>query len=158
MANDQNQCNFTGRAGSDADLRFTPQGTAVATVNIAVGKSFKDKDGNKQERTEWIPLVAWRQLAEIFGRYVTKGKHIRVTGEMQTRSYDNKDGFKVYKTEIVVSEMQMLGSREDNQAQRPAPAQEKQATGGGGYTQQEPVFNPDDSIPFIFKPEFRDLK
>ncbi|OEU65360.1 MAG: hypothetical protein BA863_01795 [Desulfovibrio sp. S3730MH75] len=138
MANDQNQCNFTGHAGSDSELRYTPGGDAVANVNIAVSKTFKGKDGSKQERTEWVALVAWRQLAEIFGKYVTKGKMIRVTGEMQTRSWEGKDGVERYKAEIIVSDMQLLGSKSDNQGQRQPETQQQQPQQqqGGGYNQQ----------------------
>ncbi len=148
------------------DARFTPSGMAVTTFSIACNERYKDRDGNKQERVEYINIVAWRQLAEICSNFLRKGKQVYIEGRMQTRSYDDRDGNKRYITEIIADQMEMLGGRENNnentqQQQRPAQQQQERqqpAQGGGGYTQQEPVFDPDEEIPFICKPEFRELK
>jgi single-strand DNA-binding protein len=148
MANDLNQCNFIGRAGSDCEIRYTPGGDAVASVNIAVGKSFKGKDGNKQERTEWVSLVAWRQLAEIMAKCVTKGKQIFITGELQTRTWD-KDGVKQYKTEVVVSNMQLLGGGTDAPASGASrPEQRQPEAQSQSHDSEYPPFDPEGGIPF----------
>uniref|UniRef100_A0A6H1ZZN3 Putative single-stranded DNA-binding protein n=1 Tax=viral metagenome TaxID=1070528 RepID=A0A6H1ZZN3_9ZZZZ len=111
---DLNLCQFIGRLGRSPEISYLPNGTAVAKFSIACGKKWKDSDGQAQEKTEWINLVAWRQLAEIIGKYLQKGSQVYVAGEMQTRSWE-KDGIKKYMTEIVVKDMQMLGSKGDRQ-------------------------------------------
>lgn len=110
MANDLNLCQFIGRLGRDPDMRFTPDGKAVANFSIACGQSWKSKDGEKQEKTEWVRCVAFGKLAEIIGEYLKKGSQVYVSGRMQTREYE-KDGTKRYTTEVVLDTMQMLGSR-----------------------------------------------
>lgn len=107
MANDLNQCNFIGRLGKDVEIRYLPNGNAVANFSIAVNKSWK-KDGVKQEKTSWIKLVAFGKLAEICGQYVKKGQQIFVSGELTENEWE-KEGVKRYTTEIVVKEMNMLG-------------------------------------------------
>ena len=135
-----NQCNFIGRTGKDTELRYTPGGDAVANVSIAVSEKYKDRDGNKQEKTEWINVVAWRKLAEIMGKYVTKGQLIFISGKIQTRSYDDRDGNKRYVTEIVASEMQMLSGSSDNSQRHQNPQQNQ-----GGAQQQ---YYDDSDVPF----------
>ncbi|MCW8893378.1 MAG: single-stranded DNA-binding protein, partial [Deltaproteobacteria bacterium] len=108
-----NKVILVGNLGKDPELRYTPSGTAVATFSIATTERYKDREGNRQEKTEWHNIVAWRQLAEICGKYLHKGKQVYIEGKIQTRSYDDRDGNKRYITEIVVDQMQMLGSRDD---------------------------------------------
>jgi len=142
-----NQCNFIGRTGKDIELKYTPSGDAVATVSLACSESWKDKSGQKQEKTEWINLVVWRKLAEIMAQYVKKGDLIFVSGKMTTRKWQDKDGNDKYSTEIVVSDMKMLGSKSDGERSaapaRTAPASSAPA---GGY--EEPPFDADQEIPF----------
>ncbi|HAD03690.1 MAG TPA: single-stranded DNA-binding protein, partial [Desulfuromonas sp.] len=129
----------------------------------ATTERFKGKDGQMQEKTEWHNVVAWRQLAEICGKYLHKGKQIYIEGRIQTRSYDDRDGNKKYITEIVADQMQMLGRAGDEgggsgrasggQRSGAAPsAQVAAAATGGGMPEYEnfsdPPFNPDDDIPF----------
>ena len=106
MANDLNQCNFIGRVGKDPEVRYAASGTAVGNFSIAVGYKYKDT-----ESTEWIRIVVFGKLAEIVGEYVTKGKQLFVSGRMQTRSWEDKDGAKRYTTEIVANDVQFLGSK-----------------------------------------------
>jgi len=159
-----NKVILVGNLGKDPELRYTPSGAAVATFSMATTERYKDKDGNRQDKTEWHNIVAWRQLAEICGKYLHKGKQIYIEGKIQTRSYDDRDGNKRYITEIVADQMQMLGSRDDqgggqsgggygggqgsSQGGQPGSAGGKSQGGsqGGGF--EEPVFNPDDEIPF----------
>lgn len=158
-----NKVILVGNLGKDPELRYTPSGTAVATFSLATTERFKDRDGNRQEKTEWHNIVAWRQLAEICGKYLHKGKQVYIEGKIQTRSYDDRDGNKRYTTEIVVDQMQMLGSKDDGPQQGSGGggySKGSQQGGGSGYakedrsagsqssTYEEPVFNPDDEIPF----------
>ncbi len=106
-----NKVILVGNLGKDPELRYTPSGAAVATFSLATTNPFKDREGNKQ--TEWHNIVAWRQLAEICGKFLHKGKQVYIEGRIQTRSYDDRDGNKRYITEIVADQMQMLGSRDD---------------------------------------------
>ena len=114
-----NQCNFIGRASRDPETRFTGNGQAVTNLTIACGEKFKNKNGEYEERTEWVPLVFWGKLAEIVAEYVTKGKEIYVSGRMQTRKWQDTDGNDKYTTEIVGERMQMLGGKGEK---RDAPA------------------------------------
>lgn len=168
-----NKVILVGNLGKDPELRYTPSGAAVATFSLATTERFKDRDGNRQEKTEWHNIVAWRQLAEICGKFLHKGKQVYIEGKIQTRSYDDRDGNKRYITEIVADQMQMLGSRDEQQnsggnyggGQQSGGYGGGQPQGGGqGYEQggqrgqsggqqsgggySEPVFNPDDEIPF----------
>jgi single-strand DNA-binding protein len=115
-----NQCNFIGRTGKDPVIRHTPSGDAVASFSIALDESYK-KDGVKVEKVEWINVVAFKSLAVIIEKYVTKGQLLFISGKIQTRKYADKDGQEKYVTEIVAHEMKMLGSKEKS-AQSTEPA------------------------------------
>ena len=158
-----NKVILVGRLGKDPELRYTPSGTAVATFSMATTENFKDRDGNRQEKTEWHNIVAWRQLAEICGKFLHKGKQVYIEGKIQTRSYDDRDGNKRYITEIVADQMQMLGSRDEAQggsyggnddgggSSSSSPSRGGQQKSGGRSQRDdfdEPVFNSDDEIPF----------
>ena len=104
-----NKAILVGRLGKDPEIKYTPSGTAIANFTIATSENYKDKDGQKQERTEWHRIVAFGKLAEICGEYLAKGKQVYIEGRIQTRSWDDKDGNKKYMTEIVANIMQMLG-------------------------------------------------
>lgn len=143
MANDLNFCSFIGRVGQDPEMKYMPDGIALANFSIACSESWKGKDGQKQEKTTWIRCVTWRKLAEIIGVYVTKGSQIYISGKYTSRSYD-KDGQKHYVSEFVVDRMQMLGGK-SQQAQtapqtQPATQQEQQETGGGYDATQDIPF------------------
>jgi len=109
-----NRATIVGNLGSDPDVRTTDSGTAVANFSIATTDSWTDKNGERQERTEWHRIVAWARLAEICGQYLRKGKQVYIEGRLQTREWE-KDGVKRYTTEIVAREMQMLATRADAQ-------------------------------------------
>jgi single-strand DNA-binding protein len=153
-----NKVILVGNLGKDPELRYTPSGTAVATFSLATTERYKDREGQKQEKTEWHNIVAWRQLAEICGKFLHKGKQVYIEGKIQTRSYDDRDGNKRYITEIVVDQMQMLGSKDDGQQgggyggqQDSGSSRGGQQKSGGGASKddfEEPAFNPDDEIPF----------
>jgi single-strand DNA-binding protein len=106
-----NKVTLIGNLGKDPELRYTSSGVAVATFSMATSESWKDPDGNAQERTQWHNIVAWRKLAEIVGEYLKKGSKIYLQGRLQYRNYDDKNGVKRYVTEIVMDELVMLDSR-----------------------------------------------
>ena len=109
-----NQINIIGNLGKDPELRYTPSGDAVCNFSVAVTEKYKNKQGEPQEETEWFNVVVWRNLAEICGKYLTKGKPVYIGGKIKTRSYDDRDGNKRYMTELVASNMEMLGSKGDS--------------------------------------------
>ena len=109
MAKSLNKVQLIGNLGKDPELRYTASGVAVANFTIATNESWKDQEGNLQERTEWHNIVAWRKLAEICGEWLKKGKKVYIEGRIQTRSYDDKNtGAKRYITEIIADNMIML--------------------------------------------------
>ena len=109
-----------GHLGNDPEVRTTTSGQTVANFTLATNENFKDSSGNLQERTEWHRIIAWGKLAEICGQYLKKGRQVYVEGRLQTRSWDDpKSGDKKYATEIICSDMQMLGGqREQNDGTR----------------------------------------
>ena len=109
MANDLNQCNFIGRAGKDPEIRYAPSGTAVCNFSIAVGYKYKD-----EESVEWIRIVTFGKLAELIAKYVFKGSRVFVSGRMQAKSWEDKDGTKRYTTEIIANTVQFLSSKGDS--------------------------------------------
>ena len=145
-----NKAILVGNLGKDPELRYTPSGTAVCTFSLATTDRFKNKQGEQQERTEWHNIVVWAGLAEICGKYLTKGKQVYIEGRIQNRSYDDRDGNKRYITEIVASEMQMLDSKGGGSAAFDAPASAPQRA--PSQPQTAPASMPDndfdDDIPF----------
>ncbi|MDP2762203.1 MAG: single-stranded DNA-binding protein [Sideroxyarcus sp.] len=121
-----NKVQLIGRLGKEPDLRYMPNSDAVANVSLATTESWKDKEGQKQEKTEWHNLVFFRGLAEVVGEYLKKGSLIYVEGKLTTEKYE-KNGEDRYVTKIVVSEMKMLGGNnkadhEDHPGAQPASA------------------------------------
>jgi single-strand DNA-binding protein len=118
-----NKVILIGNLGKDPETRFMPNGDAVCNFSIATTDSWKDKEGNKQERTEWHNIVIYRKLAEIAGQYLKKGSQVYLEGRLQTRKWQTKEGQDRYTTEIIADQMQMLGGRNDKEQQEPKPAQ-----------------------------------
>ena len=108
-----NKAILIGRLGVDPEVRYTSDGTAVASFRIATSERWTNKKGEKEERTEWHRIVAWRRLGEICGEYLSKGRQVYIEGRIQTRSWEDRDGNKRWTTEIIASNMQMLGSPAD---------------------------------------------
>jgi single-strand DNA-binding protein len=104
-----NKVILVGNLGRDAELRYTPGGAAVATINMATTEVWNDKGGQRQEKTEWHRVVLWGKSAESLAEYLTKGKQIYVEGRLQTRQWDDKDGNKRYTTEIRGDRIVLLG-------------------------------------------------
>ena len=127
MAGSVNKVILVGRLGKDPELKYTPSGAPVAKFSLATDESFKDKTGEKQNRTEWHNIVAWNKLAEICGEYLTKGKLVYIEGSIRSRQWQDQSGNKRTSYEIIANQMQMLGSRADSERpsgggmDRPAP-------------------------------------
>jgi single-strand DNA-binding protein len=111
-----NKAMLIGRLGKDPEVRYTPDGTMVTNFNLATDEQWKDKSGEKVQKTEWHRIVTFGKLAEICGNYLVKGKLIFVEGRIQTRSWEDKDGVKRFTTEIIASNMQMLDSKAQSKA------------------------------------------
>jgi len=135
-----NKVILVGRLGRDPEVRYTPSGVTMATFSIATSDEWKDKEtGQKQERTEWHRIVAWRRLGEICGEYLRKGKQVYVEGKLQTRAWDDRDGNKRYTTEIIAQNLQMLDSGNRDMRSQPDDP---------GFPIEEPVTVSEDDIPF----------
>ncbi len=106
-----NKAILIGNLGKNPDMRYTPEGTAITNITLATTENWKDKNGEKQEKTEWHHVVFFGKLAEIAGEYLTKGSQIYVEGRIRTRKWQDKEGQDRYTTEIVAGIMQMLGGR-----------------------------------------------
>jgi len=104
-----NKVILIGRAGKDAELRYTQGGTAVASFSLATTKKYRSKSGELEEKTAWHNIVCWGKTAETAAEFVSKGKQVAITGEIEYSKYDDKDGQTQYKTEIVVEELELLG-------------------------------------------------
>lgn len=158
-----NKATLIGNLGQDPELKYMPSGDAVCNFTIATKESWKDRDGNQQEKTEWHNIVAFKRLAEICGEYLRKGKQVYIEGRLRTSSWEDQNGVKKYKTEIIANDMQMLGRRDDDmggggggydQQSRQEPQQSSQQSGqqsepqGRQQNSQPPSGNNDDDLPF----------
>jgi len=135
-----NKALLIGRLGADPEVRYTPDGMMVTNFRLATDLQWKDKNGEKLQKTEWHRIVAYGKLAEICSNYLSKGKLIFIEGRIQTRSWEDKDGVKRSTTEIIAANMQMLDSK--GQARSQEAAVNDQAAVYSGLDQ-----NPDD-VPF----------
>jgi single-strand DNA-binding protein len=158
MAKSVNKVILIGNLGKDPELRYTPSGTAVASFSLATNERYKDKEGNWQDRTEWHKIVAWQRLAEIAGEYLKKGRTCYIEGRLQTRSWDDKEsGQKKYSTEIVASDLVLLGGQGQGQGQggrdhdeEAAPARSRSASASQAPAHDDAGSQgiTDDDIPF----------
>lgn len=142
-----NQCNFIGNVGK-IETRYMANGEAVTNLSLACNETWKNKEGEKQEKCEWVNCVLYRKLAEIAGEYVKVGSQLFVSGKMATRKWQTKEGQDRYTTEIIANEMTMLGGKgeghqsEERPARKDAPAEKPASTANGNFD------NFDDDIPF----------
>jgi single-strand DNA-binding protein len=152
-----NKVILIGNLGRDPETRYTTGGDAVTNLRIATTETWKDKAGEKQEKTEWHTVVLFGRQAEIAGEYLKKGRSVYIEGRLQTRKYTDKEGVEKYSTEIVGDRMQLLGSREGGgggggdvefsgggSGSRPAGGAGK----AGGAAKKAPSDDLDDDIPF----------
>ena len=155
-----NKVILLGNLGRAPETRYTTGGDAVANLSIATSEQWKDKNGEKQERTEWHRVVLFGRQAEIAGEYLKKGRSVYIEGRLQTRKYTDKDGVEKYSTEIVGDRMQLIGGPRDssggdvefNAGGAPPARREPATTGTGGGTRgggaKKNVDDLDDDIPF----------
>ncbi|MCG7871051.1 MAG: single-stranded DNA-binding protein [Candidatus Thiodiazotropha lotti] len=134
-----NKVTLIGHLGKDPEVRYSANGNAVATVSLATSESWKDQNGQPQERTEWHRLVFFRRLAEIVGEYLQKGSAIYVEGKIQTRKWQDQSGTDRWTTEIIAGQMQMLDSRGESQSPRSNNTPPEEPEG---------IPEPEDDIPF----------
>lgn len=139
-----NKVILIGNLGKDPEVRYTQGGQCVANFTLATTDSWKDKSGQKQERTEWHRIVAWGRLGELAKEYLKKGRPVYVEGRLQTRQWQDKEGGTRYTTEIVVSVLQFLGQRGEatSGGDFAPPPPEHEASGGEAFT------SVDDDVPF----------
>lgn len=107
-----NKVMVIGNLGGDPEMRYTANGNAVTTFNVAANDNFTDRNGERQERTEWFSVVTWNRLAETCAQYLTKGRSVYVEGRLQTRSWDGQDGQKHWRTEVIAETVRFLGGRD----------------------------------------------
>jgi single-strand DNA-binding protein len=153
MSKDINQCNFIGRLTREVEVKHLPNGSVVCNFSIACSDDYKNKQsGEMVSKTNWIPIVAFNRLGEICGEYLKKGSQIYISGKFTTRKWQDQEGKDRYATEIVASEMQMLGGRSQESNNHnpdiPAPADRSDP---GHNPSAPPATAPDDfpgDIPF----------
>ena len=156
-----NKVILVGRLGRDPEVRYLPNGEAVANFGVATSEQWKDRNGERQERTEWHNVTLYRRLAEIAGQYLKKGSQVYIEGRIQSRKYTGKDGVERTAYEIIASEMKMMGSGQSTGSSeindtkpappaKPAANQYAQAKGTGRAPSNQTLTadDLDDDIPF----------
>jgi len=152
MAGGVNKVILIGNLGADPDMRYTPSGQGVCELRIATSESWNDKNGQRQERTEWHRVVVWGKRAEVCSKYLSKGRQVYIEGRIQTRSYDDKEGQKRYITEVIAQEVVFIGGGgkggEGRRDDGPPPPNDADFAGFGGGGGGGGGGGPDDDIPF----------
>ena len=140
-----NKVIIIGNLGKDPEVRYLPSGSAICNITVATSRQWKDKtSGERQEETEWHRITFFDRMAEIAGEYLKKGKPVYVEGRLKTRKYTDKDGVEKYATDIVATEMQLLGSREGG-------GSGGDEMGGGGHAPQQRSAPPQRQAPVANK-------
>ncbi len=137
-----NKVIIVGRLGADPELKTLSSGQAVANFTLATSESWVDREGQKQEKTEWHRIVVWGKLAELCRQYLSKGRQVFVEGKLQTRSWEDQQGQKRYTTEIVANNIQFIGGAGDRPSA--SPSQNNNAMDFS----PEPSFDSSEEIPF----------
>jgi single-strand DNA-binding protein len=165
MARGVNKVILIGNLGQDPELRYTGSGTAVCNLRLATNESYKDRDGNMVDKTEWHTVVAWARLGEICNEYLQKGSQVYFEGKLQTRSWEDRDGNTRYSTEVKAQEMMFLdGNRQSGGGAPSGDGFDQRQGGSGGFdqrqqqqgggpkrdsrTEEQETFEPDDELPF----------
>ncbi|MDP1698970.1 MAG: single-stranded DNA-binding protein [Xanthomonadaceae bacterium] len=162
MARGINKVILVGNLGNDPDVKYSQGGAAITTISVATSESWTDKQGQKQERTEWHRVKFFGRLAEIAGEYLKKGRQVYIEGSLRTDKYTGKDGVERYSTDIIANEMQMLGGTPGGERSaergaersggRPSGGNERNAAASGSGGSSSAAFDdssfPEDDIPF----------
>lgn len=146
---DLNKVMLIGRLSQDPEVRTTPSGIQVARFGLATGRVWKDQQGQKQEKTEFHNVIAWRRLAEICGEYLHKGSKVYIEGRLETSSWQDQSGVKKYRTEVITENMIMLDRKGDNPGRgsdTPLPPEPPMSVGSAAESTEEEI-NVED-IPF----------
>lgn len=150
MARGVNKVILVGNLGNDPEVRHTTGGTTITTLSVATSESWKDKNGEQQERTEWHRCKAFGKLAEICGEYLKKGRQVYIEGSLRTEKYTDKNGVEKYATDIIMDQMQMFGGNPEGGQRResaaPQQRQEQSSTAGGASGPRGGL--PEEDIPF----------
>jgi single-strand DNA-binding protein len=134
-----NKVIIVGRLGKDPEVRQIGEGNSVCKLALATSENWMDKNGTKQEKTEWHNVVVWGKLAEICGKYLAKGRQVYIEGRLQTRSWEDQQGQKRYTTEIVANTVEFLGGNSGS---------EKSSSNASSDFGPEPLFNTNEELPF----------
>lgn len=137
-----NKVIVVGRLGADPEVKTVASGQTVCRLSVATSENWTDRDGQKQERTEWHRVVVWGRMAEVCGQHLAKGRQVYLEGRLQTRAWEDQQGQKRYTTEIVASTVQFLGGNDRSTSQ---------GAGGGMGSHDfgpEPSFDSSEEIPF----------
>jgi single-strand DNA-binding protein len=138
MARSVNKVTLLGNVGKDPEIRSSASGVMVANLTLATSDRYQDAQGNWQDRTEWHTLVAFKRTAEIVRDYVKKGSKLYIEGKLQTRSWDDKEGVKKYRTEIIVNELVLLSSRDEGSGGGGAGGYSRPASSAASFDQRTP--------------------
>lgn len=143
-----NKVLLIGRLGKDPEIRYTADGSPVANFSLATSEFWTDKNGTRQERTEWHNIVAWSRLADLSKRYLSKGRQVYIEGRIRTREWDDREGNKRRTTEVVASQMVLLGSRAEGTESTSSAAAGSRSQPEPEPSQSEDLGITDDDIPF----------
>jgi single-strand DNA-binding protein len=133
MSRGLNKVMIIGKLGRNPEMRYTPSGRAVTSFSVATNRSWVNSEGERREETEWFNVVAWGNLAEICKQYLARGQQVYVEGRLQTRGWEDQNGKKHYRTELVANEMIMLGERKSSEA-----SEERRESGAGFESNEFP--------------------
>ena len=133
MARGINKVILVGTLGKDPEVRYSQAGAALTSISVATNESWKDKNGEKQERTEWHRVKFFNRLAEIAGEYLKKGSQVYIEGSLRTEKYTDKQGVEKYSTDIIANEMQMLGGAPGGAERSERGGGDRPARAAGGY-------------------------
>ena len=139
-----NKVIIVGRLGGDPEVKSVGQGSMVCRMNVATSENWTDKQGQRQERTEWHRVVVWGKLAEICGKHLSKGRQVYIEGRLQTRQWDDQQGQKRYTTEVVANTVQFLGASGEQRSQQNTSSEAENFQDFG----PEPSFDTTEEIPF----------
>ena len=128
-----NSCNFIGRVGKPPETRYSASGDAITNITLAVDDSYKDKNGGKVDKCEWVNVTFYRKLAEVVDKFLIKGSLVFISGKMETRKYTDKNGVEKYSTSIIAHDMQMLGSKSSEPRQADSERTKTTAQSGTGF-------------------------
>jgi single-strand DNA-binding protein len=143
-----NKVILIGNVGKDPEIRHMENGTSKATFPLATTETYRDREGQRMEQTEWHNIVLWRGLADLAEKYIRKGKQLYIEGKLRTRSWEDRDGNKRYTTEIIADNITLLGGLQRREDQQGGGAAEPAYNAGASSEPVPPIEGPSDDLPF----------